>query len=229
MKGLLIWGATSQARLLSSIARESSVFRDSTVIFHSPNGQSISFETTDRISYSRDDLKLCLTQVSHFLVAIGGENGRARIDIDAGLRRWGLQPADARSRASFFDESAISGTGLVLMPGAVVNKFCRVGNQCIINTNASVDHDCHLGNGVHIMGAAAIAGRVTVCDYASVGTNATILPDLTIGEGAVVGAGAVVTRNVEAYSVVTGNPAREVKISNRRQTFPAQTWFDDLS
>lgn len=44
-----------------------------------------------------------------------------------------------------------------------------------------------------------------------VGAHATILPGVTIGTGAVVGANSVVTRDVEAYSVVGGVPARTLR------------------
>lgn len=44
-----------------------------------------------------------------------------------------------------------------------------------------------------------------------IGAGAIILPGVTIGEGAVVGAGAVVTKNVEPYTVVVGNPAHPLK------------------
>lgn len=229
MKGILIWGVTSQARLLAGLAREYSGFADHEFVFHSPNGAAIAFETTDSVSYSDDEFRSCLPKLSHFLVAIGGENGSARVEVQAGLINLGLLPAELRSESSFMDASSEVGTGLVLMPGAVVNKFCRIGDQCIINTNASVDHECSLGNGVHVMGSAAIAGRVTLCDYVSVGTNATILPDLTIGEGAIIGAGSVVTRNVEEYSVVIGNPAKEVKKAIHNQTFPRPTWFEQIA
>lgn len=43
------------------------------------------------------------------------------------------------------------------------------------------------------------------------GANIVVLPGVTIGDGAVVGAGSVVTKNVPAYTVVVGNPARVVK------------------
>lgn len=46
-----------------------------------------------------------------------------------------------------------------------------------------------------------------------VGTGAIILKGVTIGKGSVIGAGAVVTKDVEPYSIVAGNPAR---IINRR-------------
>ena len=46
-----------------------------------------------------------------------------------------------------------------------------------------------------------------------IGDGTIILPSVTsIGNGAVIGAGSIVTKNVEAYSVVVGNPARKIKM-----------------
>jgi acetyltransferase-like isoleucine patch superfamily enzyme len=51
---------------------------------------------------------------------------------------------------------------------------------------------------------------------ASVGSSSTILAGVTIGEGAIVGAGAVVTKDVPAWTIVAGNPAKVLrKIENR--------------
>ena len=47
-------------------------------------------------------------------------------------------------------------------------------------------------------------------DRVWIGYRAIVLPGVSIGEGAVVGAGAVVTKNVESYAIVAGNPAREI-------------------
>lgn len=44
-----------------------------------------------------------------------------------------------------------------------------------------------------------------------IGSNVVILGGLNIGDGAVIGAGAVVTKDVQPYSIVVGNPAREIK------------------
>ncbi|MDZ4815079.1 MAG: acyltransferase [Verrucomicrobiota bacterium] len=53
-------------------------------------------------------------------------------------------------------------------------------------------------------------GEVIIGDRAWIGYGAMILPGVRIGEGAIVGAGSVVTKNVEPYTIVAGNPAREV-------------------
>ena len=45
-----------------------------------------------------------------------------------------------------------------------------------------------------------------------IGANATILKGVTINKGAIIGAGSVVTKDVPAYSIVVGNPARVVKM-----------------
>ncbi len=48
-----------------------------------------------------------------------------------------------------------------------------------------------------------------------IGMGACILPGVTIGDGSVVGAGSVVTRDVPAYVVAVGNPARPVRERKR--------------
>ncbi|MFH1054849.1 MAG: acyltransferase [Candidatus Altiarchaeota archaeon] len=57
-------------------------------------------------------------------------------------------------------------------------------------------------------------GEVVIGDGCDIGMGAIILPGKTIGEGSIVGAGSVVTKDVEPYSVVAGNPARLLKMRN---------------
>ena len=53
---------------------------------------------------------------------------------------------------------------------------------------------------------------IKICDDAWIGMNVTILKGVTIGEGAIVGACSVVTKDVPAWTVVAGNPAKVIKI-----------------
>ena len=56
-------------------------------------------------------------------------------------------------------------------------------------------------------------GPVIIGNNVWIGDKATILGGVTIGDGAVIAANAVVTKDVPAYSVVGGNPARVIKCS----------------
>ncbi|TWJ00640.1 galactoside O-acetyltransferase [Mucilaginibacter frigoritolerans] len=52
---------------------------------------------------------------------------------------------------------------------------------------------------------------IKICSNAWIGMHCIILKGVTIGEGAIVGAGSVVTKNVPAWTIVGGNPARVLK------------------
>lgn len=54
-----------------------------------------------------------------------------------------------------------------------------------------------------------------ICVKAQVGGSAVICPGVTVGEGATIAAGSVVTRDVEALTLVGGNPAKLIKLLQR--------------
>lgn len=62
--------------------------------------------------------------------------------------------------------------------------------------------------------------RTLVQKGASIGANATLLPGITVQQGAMVGAGAVVTKDVPAFSIVVGNPAKIVGYVETKEVAP---------
>lgn len=146
-----------------------------------------------------------------FLVTIGGEHGRDRVELQGFLESRGLRALTAVHRTAFVASDAELGAGTQVCGNASVSVQARVGRGCIINTAAIVDHECEIGDGVHIMPGAHLAGCVKVGDFATIGTGAVVLPWMTIGKGAVVGAGAVVVKHVRPNEVVVGNPARVLR------------------
>ena len=61
------------------------------------------------------------------------------------------------------------------------------------------------------LGAEVKISPVRINDRAWLGFNSIILKGVTIGEGAIIGAGSVVTKDVPAYTIVAGNPARIIQ------------------
>lgn len=60
-------------------------------------------------------------------------------------------------------------------------------------------------------------GKIHLCRGCSTGTGTLILPGVTIGEGAIVGAGSLVTKDVPAWTVATGRPAKVIKEIPKRE------------
>lgn len=91
--------------------------------------------------------------------------------------------------------------------GITVGDRCVISNDvCLLTHDYSMDQvaERRLGTSENNMVRSA---PIVVGDQAFIGMRSMILPGVTIGPGAVVGAGSVVTRDVDADTVVAGNPA----------------------
>ena len=110
--------------------------------------------------------------------------------------------------------------------GARVGDRVVIKNQTMIWNGVTIEDDVFVGPGTvftndrrpRSRGLAKVSARYACDDEwlvptlvqtgASLGGGSVILPGITIGRYAIVGAGAVVTRNVQDFAVVVGNPAR---------------------
>jgi sugar O-acyltransferase (sialic acid O-acetyltransferase NeuD family) len=101
--------------------------------------------------------------------------------------------------------------GVQIMAGVVVQVGCYIGSNTIVNTKASIDHDCVIGDHVHIAPGVTLSGGVQVGEGAHIGTGATVIQGVRIGKNSVVGAGALVLKDVPDGVTVIGVPAREVQ------------------
>lgn len=87
-----------------------------------------------------------------------------------------------------------------LIPQAV-----EIGENFISSANSMIiAHDASLYN--HIRKHRV--QKVVIGNNVFLGAAAIILPGVKVGDGAIIGAGAIVTKDIEAYTVVAGNPAR---------------------
>jgi acetyltransferase-like isoleucine patch superfamily enzyme len=104
------------------------------------------------------------------------------------------------------DDETFIGQQVFMHAGGGIRIGKRVGIAPGVKILTSQHRDG--GRDVPVLDAPIEFEPVVIEDGADVGVGAIVLPGITIGHGAVVGAGAVVTRNVPAYAVVAGSPAR---------------------
>lgn len=101
-------------------------------------------------------------------------------------------------------DNVLLGEGVQVMAGVILQPNCQIKTNSIINTQASIDHDCVVEENVHIAPGAILCGNVIVRKRAFVGAAACIIPSLVIGVGAIIGAGNTVLDNVPADSTYIG-------------------------
>lgn len=214
---LILWGATGQAVVLHEFLcpeayRLAAVFDNDPAcqppFAHAPlligeAGLAAWLEMNDKAGAARGH--------THFCVAIGGGRGADRAAISRRLLGLGLTAACAAHPRAIIARDAVLGQGAQILAGAVVAARAHISDWCIVNTKASVDHECRLDSGAHIGPGATLCGLVDVGENAFIGAGAVVLPRISIGAGAIVGAGAVVTRDVPDNAIVAGNPAKPLQ------------------
>lgn len=115
-------------------------------------------------------------------------------------------------------KNCIVGQNCVIFNDVVLGNNVKIQNNVSVYTGVTCDDDVFLGpscvftNVVNPRSAIVRRGQYAkthVGKGASIGANATIVCGHDIGAYAFIGAGAVVTKNVPAYALVIGNPARQ--------------------
>jgi acetyltransferase EpsM len=147
--------------------------------------------------------------VDHIILGFGDCN--ARLKLSKLARELGFYLATAiHPRATVAADVSI-GAGTVIVAGSVVNPGAHIGENVIINTCASIDHECIIEDGVHICPGVRLGARVRVGRAAWIGIGATIKDRVHIGPGSLIGVGAVVLSDIPGGVVAYGVPARIVR------------------
>lgn len=205
-KSLVFWGADSQAKVLHQLVYERG-WKVVALFADQIQAPSLNVAFVHGSEAIRNWVAANFSKIDNYAVAIGGGNGKARLEKMAFLSSLGLNPIGLRhSTATTLSERI--GEGCQLLARSFLGVEATLGRGVILNSGASVDHECILGDGVHIGPGAILAGRVTVGARTFVGAGATICPDISIAKDCTVGAGAVVTKDLMEPGVYKGIPAR---------------------
>jgi acetyltransferase-like isoleucine patch superfamily enzyme len=140
----------------------------------------------------------------------------APVEIGAGSRIWHFSHILPRSRIG---RDVIVGQNVVIGPDVTVGDRCKIQNNVSLYKGVTLEDGVFCGPScvfTNVMNPRAEVERKSefrptlVRRGATIGANATIVCGATLGEYCFIGAGAVVTRDVPAYALMVGSPARRV-------------------
>ena len=130
--------------------------------------------------------------------------------------------------AELFGDRIGEGTRITAPFNLVASENLRIGRNVYIGGNLlgmcrggiDIEDDAMLAANVSLISnnhdlydrAVLTCRPVRICKGAWIGAGAQIMPGVRVGRYAVVGAGSIVTKDVEDYQVVVGNPARPIKV-----------------
>jgi UDP-perosamine 4-acetyltransferase len=132
----------------------------------------------------------------------------ARQALYARFKAQGYEFAQVIHPSAILARALQIGEGAQIMAGCVIQPGCVLGENVIINTRASLDHDCRIGAHSHVAPGAVLSGGVTLGEGVHLGTGAVVIQGVAIGAGGTVGAGAVVLDDLPAGVTAFGVPAR---------------------
>ena len=137
-------------------------------------------------------------------------------EINKGVKIWHFSHIMSSCKIG---ENCNIGQNVVVFPQVVLGKNVKIQNNVSIYTGVICEDDVFLGpsmvftNVTNPRSGVNRRGQYTqtiVKKGASIGANATIVCGHDIGKFAFIGAGAVVTKEVPAYALVVGNPAKQI-------------------
>ncbi len=111
------------------------------------------------------------------------------------------------------------GQNVVVSPQVILGNNCKIQNNVSVYTGVICEDDVFMGPSMvftNVINPRSAVNRKSeymktyVKKGATFGANCTIVCGITIGEYAFIGAGAVVTKDVKPYSLVVGNPGRQL-------------------
>ena len=199
MNRLIIIGAGGHGKVIADNALKNG-YKDICFIDDHVKGEIMGYPVVGR----SNDIESFNDGNTDFIIGIGNNEVRKTIAKTYNVN-W-VAIVHPSAQIAF---NAEIGKGTVVMANAVINACTTVGEHCIINTGAIVEHDNVIENYVHISPNAALGGTVRIGALSHIGIGATVKNNTDICSDCIIGAGAVALKNINEPGIYIGVPIRK--------------------
>ena len=137
-----------------------------------------------------EGLSSLINQCPYAVLAIGQlPDSALRVRLASQLKQFGYKFPVLISPHSVVSRHAHLGSGTIVGHGGIVNAGVVVGDHCIINSRALIEHDVKIGHHCHVSTGALVNGGVTLGSGSFIGSGAMIRDGLNLPAHTVIGAG----------------------------------------
>jgi len=205
MDRIIVLGGGGHGKVIISVLKKAALFDIHGYVDRENKGEVLG------VSYLGDDSALpglIDSGVGNAVIGVGQvKTSDVRRRIQAELSELGFAFPTVISPDAIINEGVIIGEGSVVMDGVVINVDTTIGRFCIVNTRASVDHDCKIGDFVHVAPGVVLNGGVEVGDGTLLGAGCCVMHYKRVGSDCLIGLGASVVADCPDRSVYRAAPS----------------------
>ena len=212
-KILYIFGLGGHAKVILSEMIKSQIF-DKAIFVESKNynNNSVIINQIDyKVINNLDDLQKLYTHDSYGVIGIGDISKRISIANKVRIKIPNFKWTTIISENSTIAKDVSIGDGTVVVSGSIINTGTQIGEHCIINTRATIDHDNKIGDFVNINPCVVTGGSVIIHNESEIGIGSTIKNNILINKNVLIGGNSFVNKECLPNSLYYGNPVKKIK------------------
>lgn len=209
-KNLIIYGDSSFAEMVAHY-------------FDTDSDYCVKAFCVDRAYRTRDEVKglpvVVLEEINEYFspdnhyifAAIGYKSVRTHKALFKKISQLDFKVASYVSSHAMIDPSCRIGINALVLPGAILEPYSTVEENCYVNSGATVCHHAHIKAHTVLAAGSLIGGYTTIGESSLIGFNATVAELLEVSDETLLGAGSVLLQDTEVSTMYVGSPAKAVR------------------
>ena len=195
---LIIFGCGGHAKAVLDVVLYNGEYKE--IIFVDENAKEnetiLDFPVIKNYTITKEDV----------FIAVGNNEKRMQLG-----KKYYKNLVSIVSKKAYIGKNVTIGKGVFVAHNAQVGIMSRISDFCIINSSASLVHECVLAETVFIGPNTTLCGKVHIGNNSFIGASATIIDNIKINKNITIGASTVVIKDLIKEGIYVGNPARFIK------------------
>lgn len=156
------------------------------------------------------------SEFAAFVALASGRLNRDRTKLYLSLKEKGYQLASYVSSKAFVWHNVKIGENCFILENNTLQPFVEIGNNVILWGGNYIGHRSKVLDHCFLAPHAAISGFCTINEYSFLGVNSAVADYTTVAKDNFIGMGAVINKHTDENTIYTGNPAQPSKLSAKK-------------